>query len=82
MPIVAVCALAGLFIPDKYYSEREKRTLTQAPKFSASDFFSGKFGDKLETYLADQVPLRDKWITLKTYLELGIGKRESGGVYI
>ena len=80
--LLAVCALAGLFIPDKYYSEREKRTLTQAPKFSASDFFSGKFGDKLETYLADQVPLRDKWITLKTYLELGIGKRESGGVYI
>ena len=80
--LLAVCALAWLFIPDKYYSEREKRTLTQAPKFSASDFFSGKFGDKLETYLADQVPLRDKWITLKTYLELGIGKRESGGVYI
>lgn len=80
--LLAVCALAGLFIPDKYYSEREKRTLAQIPKFSIADFFSGKFGDKLETYLADQVPLRDKWITLKTYLELGIGKRESGGVYI
>ena len=80
--LLAVCALAGLFIPDKYYSEREKRTLAQIPKFSIADFFSGKFGDKLETYLADQVPLRDKWITLKTYLELGIGKHESGGVYI
>ena len=80
--LLAVCALAGLFIPDKYYSEREKRTLTQKPAFTAADFFSGKFGGKLETYLADQVPLRDKWITLKTYLELGIGKRESGGVYI
>lgn len=80
--LLAVGALAGLFIPDKYYSEREKRTLAQAPTFNAADFFSGKFGDKLETYLADQVPLRDKWITLKTYLEFGIGKRESGGVYI
>ena len=80
--LLAVCALAGLFIPDKYYSEREKRTLAQIPKFSIADFFSGKFGDKLETYLADQVPLRDKGITLKTYLELGIGKHESGGVYI
>lgn len=80
--LLAVCALAGLFIPDKYYSEREKRTLAQKPAFTAADFFSGKFGDKLETYLADQVPLRDKWITLKTYLELGIGKRESGGIYI
>lgn len=63
--LLTVCALARLFIPDKYYSEREKRTLAQAPKFSAADFFSGRFGDKLETYL-----------------ELGIGKRESGGVYI
>lgn len=80
--LLAVCALAGLFIPDKYYSKREKRTLAQAPQFSAADFFFGKFGDKLETYLADQVPLRNKWITLKTYLELGIGKHESGGVYI
>lgn len=79
--LLAVCALAGLFIPDKYYSEREKRTLAQKPAFTAAGFFSGKFGDKLETYLVDQVPLRDKWITLKTYLELGIGKRESGGVY-
>ena len=77
--LLAVCALAGLFIPDKYYSEREKRTLAQKPVFTAADFFSGKFGGKLETYLADQVPLRDKWITLKTYLELGIGKHESGG---
>ncbi len=80
--LLAVCALAGLFIPDKYYSEREKRTLAQKPAFTAADFFSGKFGGKLETYLADQVSLRDKWITLKTYLELGIGKHESGGVYI
>ena len=80
--LLAVCALAGLFIPDKYYSEREKRTLAQKPAFIAADFFSGKFGGKLETYLADQVPLRDKWITLKAYLELGIGKHESGGVYI
>lgn len=80
--LLVVCALAGLFIPDKYYSEREKRTLAQMPKFSIADFFSGKFGDKLETYLVDQVPLRDRWITLKTYLELGIGKRESGGDYI
>lgn len=80
--LLAVCTLAGLFIPDKYYSEREKRTLAQKPAFTAADFFSGKFGGKLETYLADQVPLCDKWITLKAYLELGIGKHESGGVYI
>ena len=80
--LLAVSALAGLVTPDRYYAEREKRTLTQKPQFTISDFISGKFGDDLEDYLTDQVPLRDDWVMLKTYLELAAGKRESGGVYI
>ena len=43
---------------------------------------SGDFADSLEDYLTDQVPLRDRWIAVKTYAELAVGKRESGGVYI
>ena len=54
----------------------------QKPQFTIVDFVSGKFSDELEQYLTDQVPLRDDWVTLKTYLELAVGKRESGGVYI
>ena len=80
--LLAVSALIGLLMPDRYYSEREKRTLTQKPKFTVADFISGKFSDNLEGYLTDQVPLRDGWVTMKTYMELAIGKRESGGVYI
>ena len=80
--LLAVSALAELIVPDRYYSEREKRTLTQKPQFSVADFLSGKFSDELENYLTDQVPLRDDWVTLKTYMELTVGKRESGGVYI
>lgn len=80
--LLAVSALAGLVMPDRYYSEREKRTLTQKPQFTIADFTSGRFGDDLESYLTDQVPLRDGWVTMKTYLELAVGKRESGDVYI
>lgn len=80
--LLAVSALIGLLMPDRYYSEREKRTLTQKPKFTVADFISGEFSDELEKYLTDQVPLRDGWVTMKTYMELAIGKRESGGVYI
>ena len=54
----------------------------QKPQFTIVDFVSGKFSDELEQYLTDQVPLRDDWVTLKIYLELAVGKRESGGVYI
>ncbi len=80
--LLAVSALIGLLMPDRYYSEREKRTLTQKPKFTVANFISGEFSDELEKYLTDQVPLRDGWVTMKTYMELTIGKRESGGVYI
>ena len=80
--LLAVSALIGLLMPDRYYSEREKRTLTQKPKFTVADFISGKFSDNLESYLTDQVPLRDDRVTLKTYMELAVGKRESGGIYL
>lgn len=80
--LLAASALAGLLVPDRYYSEREKRTLMQKPQFTIVDFVSGKFSDEFEQYLTDQVPLRDGWVTMKTYMELAIGKRESGGVYI
>ena len=80
--LLAVSALIGLLMPDRYYSEREKRTLTQKPKFTVADFISGEFSGELEKYLTDQVPLRDGWVTMKTYMELAIAKRESGGVYI
>lgn len=80
--LLAVSTLAGLLLPDRYYSEREKRTLTQKPQFTIADFISGEFSGELEKYLTDQVPLRDGWVTMKTYMELAIGKRESGGVYL
>ena len=80
--LLGLCMTAGLFLPDRCYSSREKRVLIQKPAWSAKSFFSGEFGKHLEDYLSDQVPLRDNWITLKTYAELAMGKRESGGVYI
>ena len=56
--------------------------MTQKPQFTIADFISGKFSGKLEKYLTDQVPLRDSWVTMKTYMELAVGKRESSGVYL
>lgn len=69
------------FMPDKYYSENEKRTLKQFPIISWTDIRSGKFGDEIEKYLADQFPGRDGWVTVKTIVERASGKKESGGVY-
>ncbi len=79
--LLAAGGLAGFFLPDKYYSESEKRTLTQKTAISIADFPSGKMGAEVETYLADQFPLRDSWITVKTLTERLSGKTEISGVY-
>ncbi len=72
---------AHLLTPDRYYSENEKRTLQRLPAASWTAISSGKFGDEIEDYLADQFPARDDWVTVKTLMERAMGKRESGGVY-
>ena len=79
--LLAVGVLPGFFMPDKYYSESEKRTLTQKNAISISDFPSGKMGMEMEKYLSDQFPLRDDWITVKTLTERFSGKTEIAGVY-
>lgn len=79
--ILASGMLASVFVPDKYYSESEKRTLKQLPKITAEDLASGKFGKEIEEYLADQFPARDGWVSAKTLCERIFGKTESGGVY-
>lgn len=79
--LLAVGVLSGFFVPDKYYSESEKRTLTQKDAISVSDFPSGKMGTEIENYLSDQFPLRDGWITVKTLTERLSGKTEISDVY-
>ena len=79
--LLAVGVLSGILTPDKYYSESEKRTLTQKNVISITDFPSGKMGTEIEKYLADQFPLRDGWITVKTLTERLSGKTEISDVY-
>lgn len=80
---VLLCAglCAGLLMPDRDYSEHERRSLMQLPKPTAATVRSGAFGSDLETYLSDQFPMRDAWVTVKTLADRLSGKKESGGVY-
>ena len=79
--LLAAGVLSGLLVPDRYYSESEKRTLMQKNAISISDFSSGRMGTQIEKYLADQFPLRDGWITVKTLTERLSGKTEISNVY-
>lgn len=72
---------ASVIMPDRYYSENEKRTLKQFPKLTLDDVGEGRHGDEIEQYLSDQFPGRDGWVTLKTITDRISGKMESNGVY-
>lgn len=54
--VIAVCMIV-LKRPE--VSEIENRTLAKFPKFSFSDYFSGKFTAGIETYYNDTVPGRE-----------------------
>lgn len=79
--MLGIGSIAHIVTPDRYYSESEKRTLARQPLFSTGKLFSGEYGKELEKYLADQFPRRDDWVTLKTFVQLGIGTRKVNGVY-
>ncbi len=85
---VLFCAFIGgfgllhLVTPDRAFSPDENRNMAQFPAFSWKVLMDGSYTRDIETYLADQFPLRDQWIGLKTRYEYLLGKREFSDVYI
>lgn len=71
-----------LLLPDRDRSETENRTLAQAPKFSWAALLDGSYTKSVESYVADQFPLRDEWTVLKARAEQAVGKTEFNGVYL
>ena len=78
----ALFFLLSLLLPEKTFSETENRNLRVRPAFTWKGYFSGKYEEKYEQYLADQFPLRDIWITGKAAAERGLAKRENNGILL
>ena len=79
---LALFGALHLLLPDRVFSPVENRNLAQAPAFTWSSLADGSYTAALETYLADQFPLRDGWMGLKSRYEALLGKREFHGVYL
>lgn len=82
--VVYIGSFFGLQIlaKDKEFSELENRKLASKPDFSKDTFINGEYGKAFETYIADQFPGRDYFISVKSYAELAQGKKDNNGVYI
>lgn len=78
--IIAFLSVAFLVMPDKEFSETENRNLAQTPEINSEKFFSGEFGTEMNVYFADQFPLRDMFVKLKSASELALIKGENNGV--
>ena len=80
--ILLLVFLINILTPDKSFSQKENRVLSSKPELNLSQITSGKFSPKYETYVNDQFPLRDTWVTLKAGCDRLMGKTEENGVYL
>lgn len=79
---VLAAGLVGFVLgPKRAFSPQENRILQQRPAFSLSRLLSGAYTREVESYLADQFPLRDTWVQAKSGLWRLSGHNDHGGVY-
>lgn len=67
--------LGTLLIPKQPFSPREKRYLTEFPKPEWDALSSGEWGEALEGWLADHIPLRSFFVGLDAYKEYLLGEQ-------
>lgn len=85
--ITFVIYISGFFAlqlvaKDQTFSELENRNLATRPDFTIEGLLDGTFTKDFETFVADQFPLRNQFISVKSNTEHLLQKKENNGVYI
>lgn len=85
--IVMVLILAGtgieIFVTkDRSFSENENRYLAERPQISLSNIENTDFQKTLENFISDQIPEREKLITLRSVIKELTGIKDIEGAYI
>ena len=78
--LIAFCAL-NLILPDRTFSEREKRILTVFPSPQSERVLDGNYSNDFEDYASDQIPFRAFFTDLKVFADTLVGRNESRGIY-
>jgi hypothetical protein len=73
--------LLHLILPDRTFSDSEKRVLEQFPQLNGKTLIDGSFMSRFETYVNDQFPGREIFVGLKTETERLLGKKDNGRVW-
>ena len=80
--ILLAVLLWHILTPDREYSASEKKNLAGLPAFSLSALTEGRLTQDLDSSAADQFPLRDRFMNIRTRALMLLGQRESNGVYL
>ena len=80
--IILIFTVADFFRGDRLYSETENRMLATKPAATRESILSGTYAKDYEDYVTDQFVSRDKWIAVKTQMDLLLQKKEINGVYL
>lgn len=79
--VILIFTVVDFSQEDRLYSETENRILAEKPVLSKEALLDGSFAEDYENYVSDQFVSRDKWITVKTRLDLLMQKKDINGVY-
>ncbi len=79
---VTFFVLAGFVTKDKDFSQNENRKLAKSPKMSFATLADGTYLKDMGTYVADQFPGRDLWISMNLWMNQTLGQKEVNGVYL
>jgi hypothetical protein len=84
-----ICAAALTFVPlyflfagEPAFFENEKRFPAAPPRFELDAALSGAWGEDVEKWLADKMPLRSQLVGLNAYWTLATGRQNSTGIYL
>lgn len=80
--VILICGISfiNLIKKDTEFSEMENRYLAKRPELTLASFLDSSFGNQYDTYVNEQIPFRNQWITGKAVAEMLIGKDENNGV--
>ncbi len=80
--IWSIFVLANFLTSDQVFSEAENRYLEKRPELNAEGIIDGSYMEEYETWLSDQLVLRDELVGMNASVDQLLGKGDSGGVYL
>ncbi|MBQ2953726.1 MAG: hypothetical protein IJE07_09270 [Clostridia bacterium] len=77
MLMLIALAVTQWLLPAQEISEMENRVLAQKPTLTPDRFWSGAYATELEQFAADQMPLRDGFVSTYATMQAILGRRTS-----